>query len=160
MKKRLKNSGNIAKIQSIDPATPQAGTIRQAADVLARNGLLVFPTTGLYGLGADALSVEAIERVPAGSRLLVLAPMVSHRKGTHQNVLEEIGRAGFVRARVNGKVLDLGEDEIEQIIEKVVTKVVEKLAGSILERVAWEVVPDLAENLIREEIRKIKDTAA
>jgi hypothetical protein len=37
---------------------------------------------------------------------------------------------------------------------------VEKLAGSILERVAWEVVPDLAENLIREEIRKIKDTAA
>ena len=61
---------------------------------------------------------------------------------------------------VEAKVSAMGEDEIEQIIEKVVTKVVEKLAGSILERVAWEVVPDLAENLIREEIRKIKDTAA
>jgi CheY-like chemotaxis protein len=61
---------------------------------------------------------------------------------------------------VETKASAMGEDEIEQIIEKVVTKVVEKLAGSILERVAWEVVPDLAENLIREEIRKIKDTAA
>ena len=61
---------------------------------------------------------------------------------------------------VEAKASAMGEDEIEQIIEKVVTKVVEKLAGSILERVAWEVVPDLAENLIREEIRKIKDTAA
>ncbi|TNF50988.1 MAG: response regulator [Deltaproteobacteria bacterium] len=61
---------------------------------------------------------------------------------------------------VEAKASAMGEDEIEKIIEKVVTKVVEKLAGSILERVAWEVVPDLAENLIREEIRKIKDTAA
>ena len=61
---------------------------------------------------------------------------------------------------LEAKATALGEDEIEQIIEKVVTKVVEKLAGSILERVAWEVVPDLAENLIREEIRKIKDAAA
>ena len=61
---------------------------------------------------------------------------------------------------VEAKAAALGESEIEQIIEKVVTKVVEKLAGTILERVAWEVVPDLAETLIREEIRKIKDAAA
>jgi CheY-like chemotaxis protein len=63
-------------------------------------------------------------------------------------------------ADVEAKAAALGDAEIEQIIEKVVTKVVEKLAGSILERVAWEVVPDMAENLIREEIRKIKDAAA
>jgi hypothetical protein len=37
---------------------------------------------------------------------------------------------------------------------------IEKLAGTVLERVAWEVVPDLAEALIKEEIRKIKDAAA
>ena len=37
---------------------------------------------------------------------------------------------------------------------------IEKLAGGVLERVAWEVVPDLAEALIKEEIRKIKDAAA
>ncbi|MCK4507575.1 MAG: hypothetical protein KAU27_03470, partial [Desulfuromonadales bacterium] len=63
-------------------------------------------------------------------------------------------------ADVEAKASALGEEELEQIIEKVVTKVVEKLAGSILERVAWDIVPDLAENLIREEIRKIKDAAA
>jgi len=61
---------------------------------------------------------------------------------------------------VEEKASAMSEDEIEQIIEKVVTKVVEKLAGTILERVAWEVVPDLAEHLIREEIRKIKEAAA
>ena len=61
---------------------------------------------------------------------------------------------------VEEKASALSEDEIEQVIEKVVTKVVEKLAGTILERVAWEVVPDLAEHLIREEIRKIKEAAA
>lgn len=63
-------------------------------------------------------------------------------------------------ADVEEKASAMSEDEIEQIIEKVVTKVVEKLAGTILERVAWEVVPDLAEHLIREEIRKIKEAAA
>ncbi len=68
--------------------------------------------------------------------------------------------AAFSAVDVEEKASAMGEDEVEQIIEKVVTRVVEKLAGSILERVAWEVVPDLAENLIREEIRKIKDAAA
>jgi L-threonylcarbamoyladenylate synthase len=45
-------------------------------DVLARNGLLVFPTTGLYGLGADALSVEAIERVYAVKRRPAHMPLL------------------------------------------------------------------------------------
>ena len=81
---------------------------------------------------------------------------------TPETVIEEAASvsAAVSAVDVEAKAFAMGEDEIEQIIEKVVTKVVEKLAGSILERVAWEVVPDLAENLIREEIRKIKDTAA
>jgi L-threonylcarbamoyladenylate synthase len=65
---RLKNSSNTADIRPIDPIDPEAETIRRAADVLVRKGLLVFPTTGLYGLGADALCVEAIERVFAVKR--------------------------------------------------------------------------------------------
>jgi CheY-like chemotaxis protein len=81
---------------------------------------------------------------------------------TPETVVEEAApvAAAVSAGDVEAKASAMGEDEIEQIIEKVVTKVVEKLAGSILERVAWEVVPDLAENLIREEIRKIKDNAA
>lgn len=34
-----------------------------AAEVLGQKGVLVFPTTGLYGLGADALCTEAVRRV-------------------------------------------------------------------------------------------------
>lgn len=57
------------------------------------------------------------------------------------------------------RVAMLTEAEIERIVERAVGKAVEKLSGTVLERVAWEVVPDLAEALIREEIRKIKETA-
>ncbi len=42
-------------------------------------------------------------RLPEGARLLILAPLVRGRKGTHQAVLEEIRKAGFVRARVDGR---------------------------------------------------------
>ncbi|HSQ25892.1 MAG TPA: excinuclease ABC subunit UvrA, partial [Anaerolineales bacterium] len=54
--------------------------------------------------------VDAIEVMPEGARLLLLAPLVRGRKGTHQAVLEEIRKAGFVRARVDGKVYELDED--------------------------------------------------
>ena len=53
----------------------------------------------------------------------------------------------------------LSGDELEQIVERAVVRAIEKLAGSVLEQVAWEVVPDLAEALIKEEIRKIKEGA-
>jgi len=49
--------------------------------------------------------------------------------------------------------------ELELIVERAVARALEKLAGTVLERVAWEVVPDLAEALIKEEIRQIKETA-
>ncbi len=55
--------------------------------------------------------VEAVEGMPEGSRLLVLAPLVRGRKGTHQGVLDEISKAGFVRARIDGEIFSL-EDEI------------------------------------------------
>lgn len=37
--------------------------IEQAVDVLMKDGLIIYPTDTLYGLGADALSDEAVERV-------------------------------------------------------------------------------------------------
>ena len=43
----------------------------------------------------------------------MLAPLIKHRKGTHQNIIEEIRKAGFVRARVDGEIIDIGEEEIE-----------------------------------------------
>lgn len=54
--------------------------------------------------------VDLIEAVPAGSKLLILAPIIRGRKGTYQNVFDEIRKAGFVRARVDGVVHNLEDD--------------------------------------------------
>jgi excinuclease ABC subunit A len=53
--------------------------------------------------------VDALLGLPDGTRLLVLAPILRERKGAHQKILDEVRRAGFVRARVDGEVLDLDE---------------------------------------------------
>jgi len=42
---------------------PEPWVIADAVKVLKKGGLVVFPTTGLYGLGADALNPAAVERV-------------------------------------------------------------------------------------------------
>ncbi len=94
------------------------GTVTEVYDYLrllyARVGVPHCPVCGREVVQQSAQEiVEAIENMPEGSRLLILAPMISHRKGTHQAVLEEIAKAGFVRARVNGEVIELGEDVVE-----------------------------------------------
>jgi excinuclease ABC subunit A len=75
--------------------------------------------------------VDAVEALPEGSRLLLLAPLVRGRKGTHQAVLEEIRKAGFVRARVDGQVHELDEDiqmdrykihTIEAVVDRLIVR--------------------------------------
>jgi L-threonylcarbamoyladenylate synthase len=52
--------------------------VREAADVIQRGGVVGFPTRCLYGLGADALNPDAVNRIfelkqrPAGNPILVL----------------------------------------------------------------------------------------
>lgn len=78
MRKKPTNSKPTAKRIVIDPLHPDAQSIRTAADVVRRGGVVVFPTSGLYGLGADALNdaavarVFAIKRRPADNPVLVL----------------------------------------------------------------------------------------
>jgi len=80
LKRKPKNSPCIDRIVRIDPSDPDKSDIRRAVGVLNRQGVLVFPTTGLYGLGANAFSTEAVHRVFAVKRrphrmpLLVLVP--------------------------------------------------------------------------------------
>ncbi len=56
--------------------------------------------------------VDAVLSLPEGSRILLLAPLVQGRKGEYKNIFEEMRRAGYVRVRVDGQILDLS-DEIE-----------------------------------------------
>jgi len=54
--------------------------------------------------------VDSILKLPEGSRLVVLAPIIKGRKGTYQAVLDEVRKGGFVRVRVDGVVYNLDDD--------------------------------------------------
>ncbi len=45
--------------------------------------------------------------LPEGTKVMIMAPMVRGRKGSHREVFAKIRKAGFVRARVDGAVYDL-----------------------------------------------------
>src|SRR5437879_6039020 len=47
--------------------------------------------------------------LPAGSRVMILAPVVRDRKGEHHDVLSEARKSGFVRARIDGNLYELTE---------------------------------------------------
>lgn len=59
--------------------------------------------------------IEAILALDEGTRLQILAPIVRDRKGNYRKELQEMRSEGFVRARIDGKMLDLTE---EIILEK------------------------------------------
>jgi excinuclease ABC subunit A len=91
------------------------GTVTEVYDYLrllfARVGIPHCPVCGREVVKQSAQEiVETIEDLPQGSRILVLAPLVRGRKGTYQAVFEEIRKAGFVRARVDGQVHGLEEE--------------------------------------------------
>jgi L-threonylcarbamoyladenylate synthase len=68
----------IAKIIPVDARRPEPGPILQAARTIARGGVVVCPTRGLYGLAADAFNPDAVRRIyrikgrPEDKPLLVL----------------------------------------------------------------------------------------
>ena len=51
--------------------------------------------------------VESVLASSAGKKLMVCAPLVRARKGFHKDILEQMVRAGLVRARVNGTIVEL-----------------------------------------------------
>lgn len=91
------------------------GTVTEIYDYLrllfARAGIPHCPECGREVTRQSAQEiVDKIEAMPGDARLLILSPLVRARKGTHQTVLEEIRKTGFVRARVDGRVYELDED--------------------------------------------------
>ncbi len=53
----------IDKIVKIEAGRPDQNSIQRAAHVLQKGGMVVYPTSGLYGLGVSALDAQAMERV-------------------------------------------------------------------------------------------------
>ncbi|MEW6738712.1 MAG: excinuclease ABC subunit UvrA [Nitrospirota bacterium] len=54
--------------------------------------------------------IRAILSLPSGTRVQVLAPIVRERKGEYKKELQQMRMDGFVRARIDGKMVDLTQD--------------------------------------------------
>lgn len=56
--------------------------------------------------------VDSILKLPEGTKIQILAPLVKGKKGEYQSLFEELKQEGFVRVKVDGEVYNLDEDEI------------------------------------------------
>ena len=85
--------------------------------------------------------VDRIMALPEGSRLQLLSPVIRGKKGEHIKVLEDAKKSGYVRARIDGIVYDLGEEirleknkkhNIEIIVDRLILKpeIVRRLTDS------------------------------
>ncbi len=54
--------------------------------------------------------VDAVQEIPSGSRIMILAPLIRDRKGEHQAIFDDLRKAGFVRVRIDGHIHDLSEE--------------------------------------------------
>ena len=88
------------------------GTITEIYDYLrllfARVGEPRCPTHGAT-LDAQTVSqmVDQVLALPEGSRIMLLAPVITDRKGEHLHVFQDLTANGFIRARIDGIVTDL-----------------------------------------------------
>jgi len=92
--------------------------------------------------------VDAISALPEGSKFQVLAPIVRGRKGEYRKELLDMRRAGYVRARVDGQLVDLGDEialdkQKKHTIEIVVDRLVMKAGDALMRRLADSVETSL-----------------
>lgn len=90
------------------------GTITEIYDYLrllyARVGTPYCPEHDLP-MVAQTVSemVDAIKSLEEGTALMLLAPVVRERKGEYSNLFEQLQSQGFVRARVDGEIIDIDQ---------------------------------------------------
>ena len=113
------------------------GTVTEIHDYLrllyARIGHPHCPVCGqpISSQSVDQM-VDTIMGFEEGTKLMIMAPVVRGRKGTHEKVIERIKKEGFTRVRVDGEIKIIDEDEItmektfKHTIEIVVDRIVVK----------------------------------
>ncbi|MGD2113056.1 MAG: excinuclease ABC subunit UvrA, partial [Gammaproteobacteria bacterium] len=135
------------------------GTITEIYDYLR----LLFARTGTPHCPEHATVLEAqtvsqmvdhVLALPEGSRLMLLAPVVEARKGEHQRVLEDLRAQGFIRARIDGRVIELDEPPtLDQRRKHVIEVVVDRfrVRPAIQQRLAesFETALQLSDGLAR-----------
>jgi excinuclease ABC subunit A len=123
------------------------GTVTEIYDYLrllfARIGRPVCPE---HGIEITSQTIEQmVDRLlayPERTKMQILAPIVSGRKGTHAKTLEDIRKQGYVRVRIDGEMRELTEDieleknkkhTIEVVVDRIVMKegIASRLADSL-----------------------------
>jgi excinuclease ABC subunit A len=90
------------------------GTVTEVYDYLrllfARTGHPHCPICGreIYKQTVEQMA-DQVERMPAGTRLMILGPVIRGRKGEYRQLLDDIRKQGFVRVRVDGQLFELDE---------------------------------------------------
>ncbi|QGM29276.1 excinuclease ABC subunit UvrA [Bacillus sp. N3536] len=98
----------------------------------ARVGKPICPNHGIE-ISSQTIEqmVDRLSEYPERTKMQILAPIVSGRKGTHVKLLEDMKKQGYVRVRINGDLIDLDDDinldknkkhNIEVVIDRVVLK--------------------------------------
>ncbi|MBQ5951375.1 MAG: excinuclease ABC subunit UvrA [Lachnospiraceae bacterium] len=110
------------------------GTVTEIYDYLrllyARIGIPHCPNCGreIRRQTVDQM-VDQILRLPEGTRLSLLAPVVRGRKGQHEKVLEQALRSGYARVLIDGHLYDLSEEiKLEKNIKHDISIVVDRVA--------------------------------
>ncbi|MCA9904428.1 MAG: excinuclease ABC subunit UvrA, partial [Anaerolineae bacterium] len=112
------------------------GTVTEIYDYLrllyARIGIPHCPVCGeRVEAQTSQQIVDEVAALPDGTRIQVLAPIIKGRKGTHEKIFDDLRKAGFARARVNGEVHDLSEQieldryvihNIEVVIDRIIIR--------------------------------------
>lgn len=86
--------------------------------------------------------VDRIMELDTRTKIQLLAPVISHRKGSHEKLIEDIGKKGYVRLRIDGDIVDVNEvpaldknknHTIEVVVDRLVVKegIETRLADSI-----------------------------
>ena len=109
------------------------GTVTEIYDYLrllyARVGIPHCPVCGVEVSAQSAQQiVDQVQNMPADSRIQVLAPVIHRKKGNHKKALDDIGKQGFARVRVDGAVRDLDEEiELDRYVIHDIEIVVDRL---------------------------------
>ena len=123
------------------------GTVTEIYDYLrllyARIGIPHCPKCGreIKRQTVDEMA-DAIMKLPEGTRIQLLSPVVRGRKGEHVKLLDQARRSGYVRVRIDGSLYDLGEEikldknikhNIDIVVDRLVVRpgIVQRLTDSI-----------------------------
>lgn len=94
--------------------------------------------------------IDRLMELKTGTRLMLLAPVVSHQKGEFRDVIEKLAREGFVRARVDGELVELEvntrimidpkkKHQIEAVVDRLIIGdgMRQRLADSVETALKW-----------------------